>query len=304
MAKRPVTIRFAIGRNTTKFNAGDSLGSRIMSDAIYKEAVDVALGRVKVRIDRMQNKLCSQLETGYTAATKFAADKMIGTASRGMAPVNIMDMMTSAQGSGTIERGLSGGKGKNAAQAFLQSMAMPRNRAGGSINWAPLSKRMVLTQHGMTSGNPPGPGKFFLNTGGLRATLRSFGRAMVKRTGIVRVRQIDKGVEKNIKPGMKEIQISRLRITLMPNVYPSHLPGLRSGNLGEFDPDVKFEKSLGLSSHMLEQLYGPDRHRDPNRDKHRPLLQPVMTYWTLFNIPNKIANVLQRAVINKSSTND
>ncbi len=279
MAKNDILITFAIGRNVGKFNATNSDGAKALSKAVANAATALAVQSTKFQIQQLTARLSQTVETAYTQAVQYAANNMIGRQSRGIPNIPI-------------------------SINFLQV-----------ASWKPLSKRQVMKQNG----GKPGVGKFFHDTGALKKTLLTFARKMVRNTGVVKIQimDADKGgwkspskkdsiipistlsVDQSLNPVTgkigkgKKIPVSNIKLILLPNAYASQSPGLKSGKMGGFDSSMKFETMLGLSPEAITKLRGPVI---PNQGDiyHRPLLQPVFSYWTFYKIPQ----VIQDALIN------
>lgn len=126
----------------------------------------------------------------------------------------------------------------------------------------------------------------FLKHGNLRRAVAAAGPAIVSATGGVQARV---EVVKQADVGKKgTTRVANLMITYAPAARSSGiLPGLINGDpLGSFNPNLSFEKRLGFSPETMAKLKGPG-----DGYIHRPLIQPVVSYWLVYRVPQEIARV-------------
>jgi hypothetical protein len=282
-----------------------------------------ALGhRITAEIDwrKYRDRLTTALTSLYTEGVTTAINHWIGTASTPSgafvtpADVNIEnDRM-----SDIVDR-------FDANHDFIKKKLNPRGGLGAAsvlgttqnVHWHPLTKRTLSakTDHfnGVAMANRGKSGKvnldkvraearkFYVFSGRMKAELMAKRRAMVKRTGVVRIAGV------NLRQGKKAIKltkvrgqtvpIAKLRVRLLPNIATSSLPGITSGDWRDDTGDVGFESALGLSAETVKKL-GNIRGGEPLGK--RPMLQPIFTYYTLFRAPQVIGavadNMLAQAV--------
>ena len=271
-------VSFAIGRNVARYNASDTKGAQQLSNAIEYGAVELARKNTLVDVKRLTERLKQTVETAYTEAVRFAASRMMGRTSRRA-------------------------WGKDPDPVILLSPSDTGDRGKGTYlaEWRPLSRRQIKEQGGPTAST----GKFFVHTGKLRTEMMGMARQMVKNTGVIKVQIKDHEKDTFRSPlrSTKTVPVADLRITLMPKIYPSQLPGLLTGDVDSFTPKMSFEKALGLSDDAITKLRGPVIPGQPDL-YHRPLLQPVFTYWTLYRIPNIIQDAFTRGIVNTKRANN
>lgn len=264
MARPTLEVTFQLGRSVGKYDATKTDGSRQLVDEIAAAMGGEVAHRVKLRLTQMTKQLYKAVSDELAYAIREAATSMVGTQSRG----GYMDRERSINVTGIPIR------------VFGDTVAM----------WRPLSKRTHVEQEKF--GNKPA--RFFSRTGALRMALLGLARQMVKRTGVVKVDVRDAaGSFRRIRASDRVIPVADVRIRLLPNIFPNQLPGLRTGSVADFNPNLSFEKALGLSDEMIEKLRGPF---GGNPMYHRPLLQPIFTYWVLNRIPNRVANIINRNI--------
>lgn len=263
----PVTIKFQIGRNVGKYDASNTAGSQTLKTTIMEVMSRRVTDNMKVDVKKTLTRLERVVEAAYVEAVEYAANMMIGVAS---------------------PRGLDFQRTYTKADGGLEKQAKSIRIGGVPVaNWTALSGRTVREQNQIRGTKDSG--KFFLQTGELRRQLITMARSMVKKTGSVSARILNDETQKYIKIKATDtvVTLGKFRITLLPNLYPNALPALRG--VTTYNSDMKFERAIGLSEDMITKLQGP-RFKEQGDLYHRPLLQPVFTYWTLFKVPKLIAN--------------
>lgn len=286
MAKNQILIKFRIGKNSGSKDATGSGAAQAITDAVANLTGNLAKDRVKVNLRSLNSRLLKTIETEYALGVKYAADNMMGQISDGA-----RDKVFGFNNTGF----------NTDIPRFKSFSAKTANFTTGSVVWAPLSRNTVRRKiaDGLSIDRAR---RYYRHTGALRAELLSKAREMVKRTGIVRITFNDTGRFTPVKDRKAVIPVGRLRITLLPKTPRSALPGLITGDLGDVNKTMAFERSLGLSDDAIMKLRGP-MSRGYNL-ANRPLLQPVFTYWSLFRIPNRIAAALDATIHNATVGND
>ncbi|RWB08785.1 MAG: hypothetical protein EOQ39_18770 [Mesorhizobium sp.] len=283
-AKNRITINFRIGKNSGSKDASGNGAAVAITDAVAAETANFATERVRVGLKGLNSRLQRTIETEYALGIKYAADSLMGQLSNygsDMSPK--VFSFSDAKGSVINTRIGDTKRFKMATQPFSR----------GQVTWARLTGNTIRRKvaGGLSVDRAR---RFYRNTGRLRQELLTQARSMVKRTGVVKITMNNSGRFVSRARG-STIPVGQLRITLMPNVSRSSLPGLISGNLGDDNPSMSFERSLGMSSDAITKLQGP--MAGSYNLSHRPLLQPVFTYWSLFRIPNKIASALNDSIV-------
>lgn len=269
-----VTLKVRFGPISNKFDATNPSGIRAVTDDIRTQLVNSASKDLNVNIGKLAINLSKVIENSYVSAMNYAAKNMIGRSSP----------RSGVQGSGNKMTSVPGPDGLTIAR------------------WQVLSPQTVAEQNAMR-GTEKDKGKFFLQTGSLRAEILAMARMYVKNTGVVRVSYIkalrgEKGRFVSPLHSSATVKVSDLTLRLMPNINPASLPGLLSGRPQDHNPNIEFEKKLGFSMDALTKLQGAVADQDDYAINlvHRPLIQPVFTYWTLNRIPKLIANSINREV--------
>ncbi|MES0134508.1 hypothetical protein NKJ88_06030 [Mesorhizobium sp. M0016] len=288
-AKNRISINFRIGKNSGSRDASGTGAAAAITDAVAAATGNFAMERVRVGLKTLNARLQRTIETEYALGVKYAADNLMG--------------QLSAYGSDHSPKVFSF---SDAAGAVINTKIANSKRfqmstqpfARGQISWARLTGNTIRRKvaGGLSVDRAR---RFYRNTGRLRQELLSQSRQMVKRTGVVRITMNSSGRFVTRARGAT-IPVGQLRITLMPNVSRSSLPGLISGNLGDVNQNMSFERSLGMSSDAITKLQGP--MAGGHNLSHRPLLQPVFTYWSLFKIPQKIAAALNDSIVSATQS--
>jgi hypothetical protein len=283
LSKAPILISFQLGRNFFKFDATSSVGTQRMVDAFAEIGSEFVRQETKLNILATSKRLKQVVETAYTDAVRYAVRNMMGRSSpRAWGdPAPFINIMANDEGLGSVL-----GTRRSDGRALL-------------AKWYPLSHRQIKSQAGGSRGKT---GKFFEDTGQLKSELLSSARAMVKKTGAVRIEIKDAaGATRKVKASDKIIPVANLKLKLLPNIYPTQIPGLISGRPYDTNESMGFERSLGLSEEAIRKLKGPVI---PGQDDlyHRPLLQPVFTYWSLFRIPVILQEALNRGIVGKNKS--
>lgn len=291
MASR-IQIRFNIG---SVREGGDATNPQLlehMVNAIGEEAVDLVKAAERVRLGALAKRLEQTVATEYADGIRYAASNLIGLSSKGQGDA----MRIFIQPPGADDS-----VGFTTRNNVKLRMKTPKHLKS-EMYWKTLKKRTVIDKMRRNGGNKVEAHRFFLNTGALRRSLLAGARAMVKRTGAVSVIYREAkyrlgGRFAKITKSPEKVVLGDIRINLLPKIPKGLLRGLQTGNIGDTDPSMGFERALGISGLRLQKLMGP-AYADPSGKSNRPLLQPVFTYWTLFRMPNRIANALNRAMTN------
>lgn len=276
--KNQIFIKFRIGKNSGSRDASGTGAAQAITDAVAADAGRIAREGTLVNLRGLNARLQRIIETEYAQGVKYAADSMMGQISDGA-----RDKVFGFNNTGF----------NTDIPRYKSFQLNSKPFTTGHVTWAPLSRTTVRRKiaGGLSVDRAR---RYYRNTGKLRQELLAQARQMVKRTGVVRITFNDTGRFAPIKDRKALIPVGRLRITLLPKTSRSALPGLASGNLGDVDRKMSFERSLGLSPDAITKLQGP-MSRGYNL-ANRPLLQPVFTYWSLFRIPQKIAGALDASI--------
>lgn len=219
-----------------------------------------AFDRTSINLEQLKKELPKVVENSYMEAVRYAAQSLIGRAS---------------------PRGVDNRNTGYDAQIEFLSVA----------KWKALSPRTIREQNAIQGTKHSG--KFFQRTGALKREILSMARKYVKRTGIVRVNVRNRfGQFQSINSSTRSFRVGQVEMRLLPNISRASLPGLQSGNVKDHNPDMSFEQKLGMSPEAVRKLRGAGNGNFVIPGTHRPLMQPVFTYWTLNKIPAVIAEKL------------
>lgn len=284
-AGNDLKVNWHIGKERGDTKADASTMDRI-AQAI---AIQVADQAIKKQVDwakGFQKRLPPMVEAEYVRGVKYAAQNLIGTRSQ--------------PGSGSQDTFFNafGGISEASSKADLQAAIRPAGAFPTSFRLAtPLTVSRMMTWRNLSTSwmREKGNNRFFLNSGALQARLKAMAKEYVRSTGGVRVNVTYRdGQGRFVVKGSRKITSAKVNIKILPDIPRALLPGLTSGNPTAFDPSMGFERALGIEGLDLEKLRGPDPKIDRGR-RHRPLLQPVFTYWTLVRIPAMVYQAMQRA---------
>jgi hypothetical protein len=270
----PVIVRS--GRTTSKFRSdSNELQKHVEKDitrglanVVFKES-DETLALLKQRIERGSMRSIRQI-------MPFIARSMIGSRQPNVGK-QVFTLAATAE-----TRSIRVAQGRQRADAI----------PGYSLFWEPLSPKTIKKKK-------QNKDLFFLHKGTLRKFFQANADLLVSGLGRTRV-EIKKPVRKIVPGRGKQIvEMGSIRIHLAPNVYASQLPALQSGNWVDFDSDLKFEQKMGISGMTLKKLLGGAGHRKETKRTityynliHRPLMQPVVSFWLLHKLPRLITNTI------------
>ncbi len=279
-----VTVDIRIGSNSKTFDAKNiqQLGGFFLQSILGEAGKDV-VNAVQFNLSKLSKSLALNVENSYLSAVQFAANSMI----------NLRSPKGAANRQGMVDvRG-------------------PRDEDGSDTiaHWKPLAPRTIREQNSIKQ--EKSSGRFFSQYGNLRHELLGTAKRIVKSTGVVRVVFNKQSGRRKIRETDTKVHIADFKIIVMPNIGRSVLPALGRNVRGftldqQYDSSLTFEKKLGISDASIRKLRGAGSGNFVIPGTHRPLLQPVFTYWTLNKIPRVIANSLDRAIsrgpkINNSS---
>lgn len=260
-----IRLTITLGNQRVTTNAGSLRGGLLVSDAAMKMITQRVADSTVTNLGQLVKELHKTLENSYVEAVRYAAQSMIGRAS---------------------PRGIDNRNEGYTVQIEYLNVA----------KWKALAPRSIREQNQIQGTKHSG--KFFLRSGALRKEIMAFARQYVKKTGVVKITSSDRmrdsrGRFSAVNSDTKLVKLSKFSIRLLPNISPAALPGLRSGNVQDFNANMNFERALGMSPEAVRKLSGATREYSGGDlilpGTHRPLMQPVFTYWTMFKIPALVA---------------
>lgn len=259
-------MAFRIQINISRNRASTVQIREALEERVMEAAVDSAQRTLMVRMDGLEAKLRKAVENSYVQAINYAANSMIGTLSpyaqdrRVFMPIPI------------------------------DSKPIPG--IPDHVVWKPLTQatrvRKLNYLHKIKRTNRDqsrGAVKFFVHTGNLRRQLKRFAHNYVRHTGLLQLFvRTEKG---NIRASRRRgnMPVGSLRMRIMPRVP---LLALNPEN----SESMRLEQVMGIPNYGENSTF----NKLAGRKTHRPLLQPVMTFWTAYYIPNEITKALESAL--------
>lgn len=283
-----VKVQFRIGKESTStFDAVNPLGAANFIQEIRNEMSKDLREIAEFDIDYLKRTLPHVVEDSYNDAVNFAAKRMIGTSSPRGRPVETRNNVYKDIRGPAVEITTATGKDAN-GESILSG--------GTSViaRWKALSTRTIKEQNALTGVR--NSGLFYLQTKSLQNELLNNSRSIVKRTGNTQVQYRQGGRFAAITAASRRVSVADFKIIILPNVSRGTIPGLVSSNPLDVDSSLSFEKKLGLSADAIKKLSGASNGDYVIPGTHRPLLQPVFTFWTLFRVPRVIAGALAKAI--------
>ena len=258
-----------VGSDTSFSNDGITANARLI-DSTLRAGINDIQRRFELRLNGLEKKLQAVVEREYEAAIQYAVRHMLGTIGRY--------------------------KGADNHVSSMRILINPKDRMGDSVIsgvndsvvWTALTANTVRKK--LSQGGAGNSRKFFQDTGQLRSYLTAHSKRMAKRTGAVRIytRNLNNRIQRitNMK---SKLPLSALRIRVAPRI-----PSLA------FESDNGLlEKTLGISGTALQKLMG--QHWDKTKVQ-RPLLRPVMAFYTKHMISRRLSLVLSQLIKQQSSS--
>lgn len=286
-----VKVSFRIG-NRSGVGDGDKYGIEELMDALGEEIGRKALNNVAVDVHALKTRLDSRISRSIEGAMNFAVMNMVGLPSN-----------TSNEGRAEPTKIFFNFDDKelpaiNPSKGQLEGYERPF-----SIEWQALGKR-TIRKKAIRAGNRVGFDKglearrFFVDTSSLKNELQQLAKNITTKTGTVRIGYIKNQAQKfnPHRSNQKQVKAGQLQLAFLPQLPLRTLPGLQAGDPGEIDESMRFERALGISPDSLKKLKGIDKY-------HRPMLQPIFTYWALSRIPRIVAGTISRALVTPKAGN-
>lgn len=267
-------------------------------------------GRFKVNVQHLEQTLNTALRDMYRQAMNSAALSIVGKIKSAQRPSKsnaIRDRMRTGTGTGTVRWQLStlltqdyaGGArtvlGGNYGSLFVSNRqrgnTLSAKQSVAEVRWRELQPS-TLKRKGSPNAN-----LFFKHRERLQAEVRS---AEFRNPQLIRLRRMHlrdargrfiSRTEAEARASTGIVELDNIRAEILPNVPSNVLPSIRGGVLSQnYDDNLTFESQyLGLSEDALVKLGNGGRREGP-----RHLLQPVISYYTLFAAPQAISRALSR----------
>lgn len=259
-------MAFRIQINISRNRAPTVQIRQALEERVMEVAVESTQRTLMVRMDGLEARLRKAVEDSYTQAINYAANSMIGTLSPYAQDKRVYMPIP------------------------LDSRPIPG--VPDHVIWKPLTQatrvRKLNYLHRIKRTNRDqsrGAVKFFVHTGRLRQQLKRFARNYARHTGLLQLFvRTEKG---NIRASRRRgtMPVGALRMRVMPRVP---LTALNPEN----SDMMRLEQVMGIPNYGENSAF----NKLAGRKTHRPLLQPVMTFWTAYYIPNVITNALVSAL--------
>lgn len=286
-----VQVSFRLGRHSGKFDANNTAGMDSFMASLDVDVQERAARAVSVDVAELQARLDKIVRLSLQRAVNHARLNIIGLVSShgsNQSPTQIYfdNVDDSVSGNQAVPRG---------GVRYTQRNGK-RLKGVEKMEWPALrgSTRVKKMKAGLSATNAR---RHFLFTGALRGELGDLAKTITQRTGTVSVayKTNPKATRFTYQRGRGQrapVTIGQVRLTFLPQVPLGRLPGLVTGRVTDTDPKLRFERNLGLSRESLEKLEGP-KYGAPT---HRPLLQPIITYWMLYRTPILVQDAILRLI--------
>lgn len=283
-----VKVTFKVGNRRGVMNL-DEAAQESFVDAMGEEVDRKAGSNFEVDVPRMQRVLNTRIQASLKQAITFAAMNMIGVKSNvntkgRAAPTDIVFNMGP-------ELGL---EGEGSRPLFNPSAALREvfGSDGLTLQWQALSRRTIIKKSGSANRQARDQArKFFHHTGTLQREIKDLAANVVNRTGTVKIYYAKNAATKTpaIMQRQRRVRVGQLQLRFLPGIPIRTLKGFLADNPSYTDGTTSFERSLGLSKDTLMKLQGKDGY-------HRPLLQPVFSYWMLTRIPKLVGAAISNSI--------
>jgi len=294
---RKSSVNISYGGSSKKIDLDQSQRiDREINEVLTNKLAGVVQRDFQVDALKLRNQVHRRVSSVYNDAMHYITNQMIGIKSEtseggytGTTPVYIDAQAINPSGLPSI--GVPGQRRFNERDFFK---GLPKNPGTqGYIEWDNLKAGTIRAKMERYGQSRTQAESFFQASGDLKSYLKKHKRRIIKRLGPVKVRLIKQPRDSKgrfaaaFRKGVT-MPLADLEVILLPGIAGT-LPGLQSGQVADTDDGMSFEQSLGLSPSILKKLEGPSA-------SHRPLIQPVMTYYTLFRAPAALSAALERAL--------
>lgn len=289
-----VKVSFKVG-NRRGVLGQDFDAQNAFVDALGEEANRKAGANFEVDVPRLQRVLDTRIKASLKQAVTFAAMNMVGVKSNvnttGRAdPTRIVFNMGSDLG--------EGGEGTKPIINPSAQLIEDFGAQGFELEWLALSRRTIIKKStplgGRTyRGTSPREEakKFFTHTGSLQKEIKALADTVTQQTGTVKIYYAKSNTAKSVRSMQNQtrVRVGQLQLRFLPSLPIRTLKGFLAEDPTYTDGTTAFEKSLGLSKSSLVKLQGVEGY-------HRPLLQPVFSYWMLTRIPQLVGTAISKAI--------
>lgn len=284
-----VKVTFKVGNRRGVMNQDvDAQGAFVA--AMGEETLRKAGTNLQVDVPRLQRVLDTRIRDSLKQAVTFAAMNMIGVKSnvntQGRAdPTKIIFNMDTSKG------GIEGEGTKPLINPSAQ-LTKTFGSQGFELQWLALSRRTIMKKSGNANRqNRERARKFFVHTGDLQKEIKALASNVVQQTGTVKIYYAKGDATKSLRimQNQSRVRVGQLQLRFLPKLPIRTLKGFLTEDPTYTDGTTAFERSLGLSTDALKKLQGLEGY-------HRPLLQPVFSYWMLTRIPELVGKAISNAI--------
>lgn len=274
-----VKVSFQIGNRRHVGRNADQAATTEFVNALGAEVRRKAADNVSVNVQKLRTRLDAQIKQSIGRGMTFAARNLMGIKS-GIddknETTNIVVDWADDQRNFLVDPRTSA----------VKAMKQPQY-----LEWKPLAPRTIAekSKRGMSRENAR---KFFIDSKALQSEVLGLAKTVTQKTGTVQILYKRDETTRSFSPLAATAQsrrVGQLRLKFLPNIPVRAMTGLQNANFGANNPNMLFESSLGLSSESVKKLQG-------HYISHRPLLQPVFTYWILNRIPRIVAGAIAQSI--------
>lgn len=293
-----VRISFKLGNQRGYARASAEGGLNAFVNGLEDIAMNQVVDAVAVDVHALQTRLNRAVVRSMREAINYARLNIMGTMSSSGSQRSATQIYFELTGREDGQEPLP-----RSSASYIR-MHQAHLRGVDKIEWEPLSTKTRLSK--MKSGLSRNDAlRHYVHTGSLRKELGGLATAITRTTGTVRVGYI-RNKAKNFSTyaaRQRVVKVGQLQLTFLPNVPLGYLPGLRSGDVTTTDRLNRFERMLPLSKDAKNKLMGwsPKEDSAPPRQVHRPLLQPITTYWLLTKTPNLVQTAISRSLLGRNA---
>jgi hypothetical protein len=269
-----------VGRGTTRYKADNNAFLKRLNEDLKEDFSKLAQKYTYAQMLRLRAKVEARANKELNRVIPYATKHLVGLVGPPKSDFNLTSANMTRQKTDYYQ-----------STKFNYRFRVGEG-SGDSVYWRALTQATLRKKK-------QNKGAFFLHRGSLRRFLETNASSLVARTGGIKV-DLQLPANFNKKNVNAKYTAGSLVVRMVPKVYPGHLKGFTSGNWGtDFDPNMRFEKSiLGIGGLNLKKLAGASHFRDKYgfAFQHRPLLQPLFSYWLLYRIPQSIGAAIVEGI--------
>lgn len=289
MAK-PLEISFRLGRSRGRVDATTNEGVEnlvsLIDELVRYKASDIAKRNFDAR--RLQNDLDQLIKQDLNQAAAFAVSKMIGIVPNQYRDNHVIYFDAAQSGKFNTES-------NRQHETFKGQIFTHEGYGSGRIQWTQLKANTVDKKYRRTLSHIDAH-RFFKDRGTLAQNMVEKLNGIAYRTGTVTLRIRDTSMSAGSRAvrvrGKEAHPLKDITIRILPRLRQSMLQTLQKFWLTSHEErGIQLAQFLGLSEEDAIKLANP-------RGEHRPLLEPVLSFWIMNRIPFSIRTALNRSIKN------